>query len=80
MVPIKNDIYFSGKDYGGDEDIEFGIPRQLLRMFVYSIGRIAYDIDMKGQLCVIAQDMLSKIDEQLKGQLSDNDRWFQYNF
>ena len=59
-------INFSGKDYKYDVDITFDIPRELLRMFVYSIGRIAYNFDVKGITNVIAQNILEKINKQLK--------------
>ena len=80
MVPIRDDIYFSGKKFEEDEELEYEIPRQLIRMFVYSIGQIAYDIDMKGQVCIIAQGMLNKIHRQLEEQLNPNDQWFKWNF
>ncbi len=49
-------------------------------MFVYSIGRIAYDFDVKGITNVIAQNILKKINKQLKEQLSTDDIWFEHGF
>jgi len=51
-----------------------------LRMFVYSIGQIAYDFDVKGITSVNAQNILGKINKQLKEQLLNDDKWFRYGF
>jgi len=80
MFPISKEINFSSKNYNHDVDISFDIPRELLRMFVYSIGRIAYDIDVKSLTSIYAQHILKNINNQLKEQLSDNDKWFKYGF
>lgn len=80
MRPISNDVNFSGKNYDPDQDITFDIPRELLRMFVYSIGQIAYDFDAKGITSVTAQNILEKINKQLKEQLPIGDKWFVYGF
>jgi hypothetical protein len=80
MYPISKEINFSGKDYKNDIDITFDIPRELLRVFVYSIGQIAYNFDVKGITSVNAQNILGKINKQLKVQLSTDDVWFKYGF
>lgn len=80
MYPISNDINFSGNNYAYDLDIPFRIPRELLRMFVYSIGRIAYSFDVRGITSIIAQKMIEKINKQLKEQLPSDDKWFQHGF
>jgi hypothetical protein len=80
MRPISNEINFSGKNYTYDVDITFDIPRELLRMFVYSIGQIAYDFDVKGITSVTAQNIVGKINKQLKEQLPNDDKWFHYGF
>jgi len=80
MSPISKEINFSEKDYNHDIDITFDIPRKLLKMFVYSIGRIAYDFDVKGITSVIAQEIIEKINKQLKEQLPIDDVWFKYGF
>jgi hypothetical protein len=80
MFPISNEVNFSGRDYNYDIDITFDIPRELLRMFVYSIGRIAYDFDVKGITSVIAQNILEKINKQIREQLPSDDKWFKYGF
>jgi urease gamma subunit len=79
MQPISNEINFSGNKYN-NIDIRFNIPRELLRMFVYSIGQIAYDFDVKGITNIIAQNILEKINKQLKEQLSTDDIWFEHGF
>ena len=76
MFPISKDINFSNKNYTYNVDITFDIPRKLLKMFVYSIGRIAYDFDVKPITCIIAQHILEKINNQLKEELSIDDDWF----
>lgn len=80
MRQISNEINFSGKNYTYDVDITFNIPRELLRIFVYSIGQIAYSFDVKGITSVIAQNILGKINKQLKEQLPSDDIWFHYGF
>jgi len=80
MFPISKEVNFSGKDYQYDIDITFDIPRELLRMFVYSIGQIAYNFDVKGITSVIAQNILEKINKQIKEQLPNDDKWFKYGF
>lgn len=80
MYPISNDINFSGKNYKYDDNIVFRIPRELLRMFVYSIGMVAYDFDVKSLTSIGAQKIIEKINKQLKEQLSTDDKWFQFGF
>lgn len=80
MLPIHHEINFSGKNYKYDFDIEFDIPRELLRMFVYSIGQIAYNFDIKTLTSIDAQNILEKINKQLKEQLTIDDIWFKYRF
>jgi len=80
MFPISKELNFSRKDYQYDIDITFDIPRELLRMFVYSIGQIAYNFDVKGVTSVIAQNILEKINKQIKEQLPNDDKWFKYGF
>jgi hypothetical protein len=80
MMPISHDINFSGKNYSYQEDITFQIPRELLRIFVYSIGSIAYDLDVKPIVSIIAQEIIGKINKQIKEQLPVDDSWFKYGF
>lgn len=80
MYPISKEIHLPNKVYQPDINIAFDIPRELLRMFVYSIGKIAYDLDAKGITSVIAQNILEKINKQLKEQLSSEDKWFKDGF
>lgn len=80
MYPIHREINFTNKNYTYDDEITFDIPRELLKMFVYSIGRIAYDFDVKGITNTIAQKILKKINTQLDEQLPTNDKWFIYGF
>ena len=80
MQPISNEINFSGKTFPWDEDIKFQIPRQLLRMFVFSVGGIAYNFDVKTPTSMGAQMILSKINEQLKQVLPADDKWWNSNF
>jgi len=80
MHPIHNEVNFSGKSFEWDENIKFQIPRQLLRMFVFSIGRIAYDFDVKTPTSMGAQNILAKVNEQLKQILPADDKWWESNF
>jgi len=80
MQPISNEINFSGKTFPWDEDIKFQIPRQLLRMFVFSVGGIAYNFDVKTPTSMGAQIILNKINEQLKQVLPADDKWWNSNF
>lgn len=80
MREISMEINFSGKNYKDDLDLPFDIPRKLLRMFVFSVGKIAYDLDVKGLTSLNAQNILNKINTQIKKQLSPDDEWFKYGF
>lgn len=80
MNPISNEINFSDKTFQWDEDIKFQIPRQLLRMFVFSVGGIAYNFDVKTPTSMNAQKILNKINEQLKQVLPADDKWWDSNF
>lgn len=76
MFPIIKQVsrYDDGTDYS------FGIPRELLRMFVYSIGRIAYSLDVKPQTSIFAQGILEKINKQIEEQLVDDEKWKELRF
>jgi len=80
MQPISNEVNFSDKTFPWDEDIKFQIPRQLLRMFVFSVGGIAYNFDVKTPTSMGAQMILNKINEQLKQVLPADDKWWNSNF
>ena len=80
IYPIRTELMFSGKDFSENKNIEFGIPRPLLRAFVFSVGRFCYDVDMRGVLNMVAQEIIEKINKQLKEQLLKGDKWFQDNF
>ncbi len=80
MCPISNEINFSNKEYKYDDNITFDIPRKLLRMFVYSIGQVAYDFDVKSLTSIEAQNILEKITNQIKEQLLPDDGWYKYKF
>lgn len=80
MIEISKEVNFSNKDYTYDVDISFDIPRELLRMFVYSIGRIAYNFDVKPLTAVRAQNILESVNRQLIEQLPVEDKWFNYNY
>lgn len=82
LIPITKEINFSGKyyDFNNDIDITFDIPRELLRIFVFSIGVIAYNLDIKPITNKIAQRILEKINNQIKEQLLEDDNWFKYGF
>lgn len=80
MFNISREINFSNKNYEHNIDIPFHIPRELLRMFVGSIGKIAYCFDVKPITSIIAQNILEKINKQLKEQLPSDDRWFKFGY
>ena len=80
LYPISDQINSHNKNYSFDEAISCRIPRALLRYFVYSIGRISYDLDCKYQTSMKAQVIIIKINHQLKEQLSEDDEWFKCNF
>jgi hypothetical protein len=46
--------------------IEVLIPRNILRIFVFSVGRIAYDFDVKSGTSTSAYEIITKIEEQIK--------------
>lgn len=62
------------------EIIVVDVPRELLRMLIFSIGRIAYQIDAKFQTSMNAQSILESISNQLKEQLNPEDNWFKCQF
>lgn len=80
LIPITKEINFSGKNYDYDIDIAFDIPREMLRIFVFSVGVMAYNLDIKPITNKIAQRILEKINKQIKEQLLDDDNWFKYGF
>lgn len=80
MRPITNEINFSNKNYSYNENITFKIPRQLLKMFVFSIGQIAYNFDVKGITAITAKNILNKIEKQLIEQLPSDSTWFTYGY
>jgi len=80
MIEISKEINFSNKNYEYNINIPFDIPRELLRMFVYSIGRIAYSFDVKPLTAIRAQNILQSVNRQLIEQLPVEDKWFKYNY
>ena len=80
IAPIQDELFFSGKDYKYDFEYTGKIPRQLLRMFVFSIGRIAYSFDVKIPTSVVALKIVTKIQKQIEEQLPADDKWFQQHF
>lgn len=79
MKPISNELNFSGKEFG-NHNIPFEIPRKLLRYFVFSVGRIAYDLDAKSTSNIYAQGILVKINKQISDQLNNTDDWYKYGY
>jgi len=59
-----------------DDLIEVLIPRNILRIFVFSVGRIAYDFDVKSGTSISAYKIITKIEEQIKF----DDSWNQLRF
>jgi hypothetical protein len=49
-------------------------------MFVFSVGGIAYNFDVKTPTSMGAQMILNKINEQLKQVLPADDKWWNSNF
>ena len=56
-----------------DDVIDVLIPRNILRIFVFSVGRIAYDFDVKSGTSQSAYEIITKIEEQIK----DDECWKQ---
>ena len=56
-----------------DDVIDVLIPRNILRIFVFSVGRIAYDFDVKSGTSQVAYEIITKIEEQIK----DDEYWKQ---
>ena len=56
-----------------DDVIDVLIPRNILRIFVFSVGRIAYDFDVKPETSQAAYEIITKIEEQIK----DDEYWKQ---
>lgn len=56
-----------------DDVIDVLIPRNILRIFVFSVGRIAYDFDVKSGTSQAAYEIITKIEEQIK----DDEYWKQ---
>lgn len=48
-----------------DDNISINIPRNVLRIFVFSIGRIAYNFDVKIPTASIGYEIITKIERQL---------------
>lgn len=59
-----------------NDKVEVEIPRNILRIFVFSVGRVAYNFDVKIPTATIAYEIITKIESQL---INDNDwvknRW-----
>jgi hypothetical protein len=63
-----------------DCDVVGYISRNLLKHFVYSIGKIAYDFDLRDVTTIKAQRILNKVTQQINEQISIDDDWFKYNY
>lgn len=48
-----------------NEKIEIEIPREILRVFIFSVGKIAYNFDVKTQTSLLAYGIVTKIESQL---------------
>lgn len=58
--------YLYDLNIDNNDSIEVLIPRNILRIFVFSVGKIAYDFDVKSGTSTSAYEIITKIEEQLK--------------
>jgi hypothetical protein len=78
IKPFYMSLYFSD-DYSAmkipyDSEHTFEIERKYLKYLVFSIGRIAYDFDVKTQTSHMALEIVKKLEEQGDEKWKKN-RW-----